>query len=450
MNFTKKLEKCQKPAMAVGFILSVISALLTIKLLCGFGQNGFEKMLYGVFGGALQSLQTICFIAAAFSLKNPDRRSWLTNLLFSVYFCLFTLSIVATVASFSQTNSGNITKAMLTDNKYKLLQAELKELTAEKKNLLERIADGEKRLMITKIVKPCTKRLAAVNERSDAVRAELKGFKGNAEEDAAFVMLADFFGVVDAEKLKLFQYIAYGIALDTGSCVAFCIGAGLLTGSVPRKKDYDIPKQIGQNAPGFIPPAQAQPDTAVLDYIKTLENKIAALESRSDKPVPTANKAEPGYPTLTVPVGRNDQDTGRNTGRNTGRDSDSQDTGNACLPDVSGSGDTPSGSGSATGSGSGSGKNILTEYVKNLFPAEPGKPDGSLLGRDKVADLANMSNQQAKSCHEHLKKLGLVSVRGSRTFPEVGRSEMLKQITGGGDMRKKQAKQPDFTDSNRD
>ena len=74
-------------------------------------------------------------------------------------------------------------------------------------------------------------------------------------------------------------------------------------------------------------------------------------------------------------------------------------------------------------------KSMMLEYVEHLYP-DTQKDDGSLIGRRKVSDLIGISNKQSDAVHRHLKSLGIVEVKGSKTFPKMSKAEALQAVGG--------------------
>jgi len=69
---------------------------------------------------------------------------------------------------------------------------------------------------------------------------------------------------------------------------------------------------------------------------------------------------------------------------------------------------------------------ILPRYVEGLF-SKMGK-GGRLQGRRSVADKVGISKGQADRCHNYLKHLNLIDVRGNATYANVPKSQMLDLI----------------------
>jgi len=73
---------------------------------------------------------------------------------------------------------------------------------------------------------------------------------------------------------------------------------------------------------------------------------------------------------------------------------------------------------------------VLPAYIGGLFQ-KTGK-GGRLQGRRSVAAAIGISKGQADNCHNYIKKLGWIKVRGNASFAKMTQPEMLKQLTEGG------------------
>jgi hypothetical protein len=65
----------------------------------------------------------------------------------------------------------------------------------------------------------------------------------------------------------------------------------------------------------------------------------------------------------------------------------------------------------------------VSMYVDALYSGQ--KPDGSLTGRRKIGDLLGLSQQECDRIHTRLKRAGIVSVKGQKTFAVYSKDDAL-------------------------
>lgn len=206
-----------------GFTMVLVSMIFTIKLLAGFAETGFEQGLYAVFGFAVQAAQTV-FLSIGlyhwyFGNKGKAMPAFLT------YVVLFGLSLLGTIGYFSVTNREKLDKELVSDSRYVAMQQEIDAIDAQAATLQGQIADYQARNWITKGVKPTQEKLDALMQRRNQTVDKLDTYEPVPTADAMYLMLANFFGERDVDKIKFIVFVLYALVLDLGG--ALCLYYGL-------------------------------------------------------------------------------------------------------------------------------------------------------------------------------------------------------------------------------
>lgn len=370
----------RKGAALVGLILSIISAIFTIKLLTQFGNDGFEKLIYAVFGGTVQAAQTLLYLYGCFCVWN-GRPGKATPALI-MWGLLFGLSLVGSVGFFAVTNKTMDITAKESDSGYELLQNEIKAIDSQVESLNAQIKAYASKNIMTHGVKPSQNKINELMAHRQEVTSQLVNYQGENPNNALYDMIGRFFGVSDPERVRFVLFVLYALALDLTSVILLSYSIGILNFMPDAAVPGTGTVQGGFNGGG-------QPGLNQGGYAG-MNPGVSGMSASSQH---FGKYGVPGTP------------------YNTSIDT-SQHVGTAGTADISEI--TP---------------DLCMAYIEHLFPI-PERRDGSLKSRRKIADELGIKQKAADNIHMMMKKAGYIRIEGSKTYPNYSKDEMLMAVGG--------------------
>lgn len=373
-----KVRTLQRFSTFIGFVLFAVSTVFTVKLLVAFGGNGFEKLIYALFGVAVQSCQTLLFIFSL-ALIWSGKKAWAVPgfLLFGI---LFILSLAGTIGFFAVGNREKVDASYKGDLKYSEMKTRIAMIDKEINSCQGIISDYAKIGVVTRGVKPTQQRLDELRNEREKAYNELVNYQPTPATDALYEQIAMFFGCSkDQAKSAIFAF--YALALDLSA--VFLLGYGL-----------GCKKWFSENADVT---GRSDYESVQPDVVQKPETVQKSVRNPVQKPETVQNSVQ-------NPVQKHEavQNLYKNTEANGYLDPKT--------------------------------KEALQEYIFWLW--EAAKSDGSLAGRKLIADKSGITNRICNKCHEYLKNKGLVYVEGLKCFPAVSKEEMLEALGIEQEMRK--------------
>ncbi len=459
-------------ASIVGLMLSIISAIFTIKLLVTFATNGSEKILYGGFGACVQTAQTLLYLYGVFCIWKGEPGKAIPGIIMFLF--LFFLSLVGTIGFFATTNADQGAKSKLSDVNYSSMTGRGEQIDRqrgiEQKHLSECPPKWNKNC-----IQPRERAIKNLQSERADLQGNISGFKAVPQNDALYKMIAEFFQGADptyeqVQQVKFLMFILYSLALDLTSVVLLAYSAGLLNfmgsgpgvsdpfGSKPghdnalqarisnleallRQQKPDIEAQYRQQPQ----PICRQPDIEAQPIYRQPQPQPIYRHpdnTPGSDPYPAKNRlknihedSRPGYnPNFHMPENGDNTDELQalailqaNPGlldrlNNLSDPVDNHMVDNRAdnhmsnqvsnLVDNRSEYLTP--------------ENILN-YVNCLYPSPP-KKDQSLNGKNRVVAQLGITNWQADAIHNFLKSNGSVTVVGTKTFPNYSKEQLLDRL----------------------
>jgi len=222
-----QLSSYRKIAVLVGVILSLISAIFTIRLLAGFAQGGgFERVLFCAFGASVQITQTLSYTFATVLLFRGQGGKAVP--LYGLFMGLFMLSLVGTIGAFAVSNQSKVEDATVNDPAYHAIQERIKQIDAEMVDTRAQIDDFAKRTILTKGVIPARQRLSELMQARTMAENELRSFQRLPTSDIVYSYIGRFFSVDDINQVKLALYCMYAILLDLSAALLLGYGVSIV------------------------------------------------------------------------------------------------------------------------------------------------------------------------------------------------------------------------------
>ncbi len=425
-------------ASLVGLLLSIISAIFTIKLLVTFATNGSEKLLYGGFGACVQTAQTLLYLYGVFCIWRGEPGKAIPGIIMFLF--LFFLSLVGTIGFFATTDSGQAGKAKLSDVNYKSMTDRLEQIDSQiqavRKLLAECPATHNKHC-----IQPKFKALDALKAERAELQKSIASFKAVPETDALYRMIAEFFQGPDpayeqVQQVKFLMFVLYSLALDLTSVVLLAYSAGLLNfmGSADPFPDDGTGRSGGgirKSCTGqtFTQPAVsgggtvAKGDGAEQFRVWAEQQKMMQeqAERRYQHTEEERRRQSEQQNALFMQMLKRLEDSPYSKEQSAytpyGKEqsaytpySKEQSAYNKIEPEPNLNTD------------------LLLRYAEMLYPV---KSDGSLNGRISIADRLDIPYKDAEKYHRFLKNAGMVNVSGNKTYPVMEKPELLKILSNG-------------------
>jgi hypothetical protein len=366
----------QKIASVIGVLLSLVSMAFTCRLLNSFANSGVESMLYIVFGICIQGGQVVCFVSACVCIWQGKPGRAIPGL--AIWTGLFILSLCGTIGFFATGNAERVNMATANDSGYTLMKDRMAQIDSQIETLTAQSKDFQRRGMLTKGVIPTQSRIAELIEKKENLSQEYMSYEATPSSDAMYQMLAKFFNS-DVKSVKFYMFVAYAVALDLCSAVLLIYGTGMMGTANNPNTFAQYGTETGGNGGGIgISQGGYAGINAGVSGVSAqgYHQQPRGLASQQDNPVQYGTVQYSG------------------TGNQTEITAD-----------------------------------LLIAYIDNLFPDKP-RPDNSLNGRRAVADMLKIPNKTADQIHNMLKGAGYVTVRGSKTYPNFSKDEMLMAVAG--------------------
>lgn len=422
------MSRYQTMASFVSLLLAVVSAIFTCQLLITFGNTGIQKVIYVVFGVGIQATQTICFAIGCYLYVTGHGRKALPG--FALWLLLFVLSITGTIGFFTVGNKQHIESTSKNSSTLSELDSEVarrKEMTAQEIKAidsqiaeLQKQAEGfQKRMIMTKGYIPAMQRIDDLSKRKDALIADLNGYSDKAistkqtfvelpASEELYTSLAGFFGC-QASEIKLFLYVAYGIALDLSTALLLAYSFGMIgketavyDGEPVRIRNNNLPESQSEITSGdkdinelrriLEQIERAGAAAAMNQAVKDIKTPIIPVVS-ADEPVFSGMPEESVNPVQYSTVQAEEHETDFRPGSEIAK-----------------------------------GKAVA--YIFDLFTT--GREH--LKGRRQIADTIGINQNEADTIHAYLKKEGLLKVDGMKSFPLKSRDEMVAHVMRDGFM----------------
>ncbi len=449
-----RLSVYSKLGVALGIMLCLVSMVFSVLLCIEFGSGGLSKSVLALAGLAVQGTQTVLFIFGCYSWKIGKRGKGVFFI--AVWAAFFGLSIVASVSHFSTTNVQKEQAAKSTDDAYLMLKERYDRLGRMIDESEARINDFARRTIITRGVKPETERQKGLIAERNEFAERIAAYKGEPAEDKMFYMLAEFMGVENVNTLKLICFFVFGFLVDLGAvCLLFNdldvsggfnerfdedtgrSGGGIrkslagqsfmqpaISGGSIAKSDGEAQFQEQQNAYRqaaeqnrmlakrlqALESQRVNPELLhiheqnrfLLERLKRLE-QVEQLSFTGSFKEPVIKEPVIKEPVIKEPVIK-EPVIKEPVIKEPLKDS-------VIIPKEPMS------------------HALITEYVSTLF-SKP-KPDGSLIGRNTIADSIGISYKDAATIHNFLKTSGFIEVKGNSTYPIYDRDQILAEISRG-------------------
>ncbi|MCP4113232.1 MAG: hypothetical protein GY749_48175 [Desulfobacteraceae bacterium] len=399
----------RKVASAVGLLLSLISAIFTIKLLTTFATNGSEKILYGGFGACVQTAQTLLYLYGVFCIWKGEPGKAIPGIVMFLF--LFGLSLVGTIGFFATTNSDQSQQAKHSNINYAAMVNRLQQIDnqmgIEQKHLSECPPKWNKNC-----IQPRERAIEALQAERADLGQRIEGFKAVPQTDALYMMIAEFFqggnpSYEDVQQVKFFMFVLYSLALDLTSVVLLAYSAGLLN-FIGGTNNSPNPDPRGKKPI----PRDNNTDTRI-DRIEALIMQLAANQQQQ----PVTNHANPSQ-------GMVDNQVANHANPNNSL----QDKGfNGMVDNHANPSQGPVDNQVTNHANSDINQATLWNYINALYPKPP-KPDKSLNGKNRVVSTLGITNWEADNIHNFLKANNLVRVIGTKTFPCMEKHELLAMI----------------------
>ena len=418
-------------ATALGIGLALVSTVFTVKLMITFGNNGFEKCLYAVFGALIQSAQTALYVYSAYCLwvlKEPGKA--LPG--FLLFILLFCLSLAGSIGSFVVSNRSQNVGIEKTEKIKSTYDTELAAINKDAESVNKQLENLKAKGVVTKAKGTEEKSDALAGKRSALFEGKRQVIASELAEDpdALYKIIGEFFGIT-SNSAKMLLFTLYAIALELASVILLSYSM-VLKGessessviSEPQKTTGKIgfqptPPPVFSAAPAFaekppvMPPTPIEPDKPfkaefqnppVPDKAeKTISGFTSPLTDKKPLPVQDSDSSVQVHSTTRargtstendkpLPV----QDSDEKPLRVKGSDKEKVDA------------------------------DTLRAYIQTLF-SRP-KKDKSLMGRRNIADKLNISNEIADKIHIILKKKGFIRIEGNKSYPLMSENEMLVKV----------------------
>ncbi|MCP4075909.1 MAG: hypothetical protein GY744_06980 [Gammaproteobacteria bacterium] len=390
---------------AVGLLASLVSTWFSVELYTSFANTGLDKMVYTACGISMQSMQLLVYVCSWFYYWQGKKSRAVIG--FTCFISLMVLSIIASLGFFSVVNKKTTTAATQNSDVYQGMKDRLASIDAEIANLQNNIATYAGKGMITKGVRPTQQRIDQLRQERQEVLNRVDSYKLTPDADALYAYLAEFtigkdYTREDVQRIKLWIYLLSAICLDVVSAVLLGFSLDFDKGAIsdipdpaPSRSAPAIQKShTGQSIPAISPVAGgniAKSDGADIQHMhiqqlsaqnELLQRRLEQLEQQAFQSFKEPVIKEP--PVIKESVIKQKEPMSHA---------------------------------------------LITEYINALFSKS--RPDGSLVGRNSIADVIGISYRDAATIHNFLKTSGFISVKGNSTFPVYDREQILAEISKG-------------------
>jgi hypothetical protein len=387
-------------AKITGFALFIVSCIFSVNLMTQFAVSGLDRITWGVMGVAYMSAMMIASILAVRLFLHRKHAAALIFVAF--YVALYFVSLFGTLG-FQTASSHDASRiAGNSDETKKLIENTLANLDKELESCEKQAEAFSAKGYISKGLIPLTQRIDKIRSERQAVYEELKDYKPVGNGTAAFwIELSKFTGSDDPDRTRFMCFFTIACLLDLCAAMCFCVGVKTFQRFITTE-----PTEFEYFGTGGNPdPEPVKPLTNVESPRNQTRNQTPEPEQRfNPEPITAKNSLEmhDSEPVKAFDTYSPDKVVaGFNRSYRTVQYGTSTDT----VPD-----DT----------------NGIDAYVRTLFSKRGN--DGALLGRRSAADALKISNKQADRFHEVLKKKGLITVEGQKTYPVYEPDEILKRI----------------------
>lgn len=388
--------KSRKLDLVIGYGLSFISMLFTMKLLMSFAGSPIESIMYGAFGCLIQLAQTVLFVIGCYAIK--QNRTGAQVICFLLYGVLFCLSIAGTLGSFSKTSKQNTTQAELSDTRFQQYQKAIEGIDRQIESSNAQIKEYAAKAYFTNGVKPVQIQLEKLQTERKELLGKIEGFKVTPSGEAMYEWIASFLQV-EPQQVKLVLFTAYGICLDLSAAILLAFGCGALLRTEEEEEiesDYYPVKQTTrqpalshaaaiarqqtqERKPGYIPESDSTEN-----QFREPSNQVQAKKQSTE-----LESSPVQYSTVPRGTVQSNQVESKKAANSTELNLDT-----------------------------------LQRYISLLFPDKP-RQNGSLVSRRHIADQLEIESGMAEKIHKLLKKAGFIRVEGQFSYPNKTQAEMI-------------------------
>ncbi len=430
---------------AVGLLASLVSTWFSVELYTSFASTGLDKMVYTACGIAMQSMQLLVYVCSWFYFWRGDKGKAVIG--FTCFLSLMVLSIIASLGFFSVVNKKTTTAATQNSDVYTGMKDRLASIDSEIAGLQDQVAAYAAKGYITKGVKPTQERIDQLRQERQQVLTRVDGYKLTPDADALYAYLAEFmigkdYTREDVQRIKLWIYLMSAICLDVVSAVLLGFSLDFGKGAIgetaaddPGRSGGCVQKTLaGQSfaATQVSGGAIAKNDDAVMSGIleqnRLLQERLDALERQ---------RTEPGHNTVADQNRALIEHLLKRFDRENFTSKDQEKLySKVSEPESAESVDSPVEQElyskelySKVSEPETVKHDVIVKYVSTLFSRT--KADGSLMGRNSVADVIGISYRDAAAIHSFLKTSGFITVKGNSTYPVYDRDQILAEISRG-------------------
>ena len=451
----KRLKSTSAGMNVLSCMCFVVSAAFTIMLMFDSAAVPLKQVLSVIMAVCLELAKVYFFRFIGDQAAEAERGGNIPGkyALYALTVLLFVASTFGSIHYYMKTESEKSAQDKVKDSSYTAMNNDVKGIDAQIEQLLELAKKQQEKRYITESKKTLAQVEALRKQKGQAVK-DVSGYKAVDTSDSFYGLIAKFFGC-EQDSAKGGMYLFLSILLE------FCGIASAFYGSYSKAKlmdieiagmpdgnykpDYGIRSSDGNfyiNPRGVAAPA-FNPAPAFANHVEKPE-RLDTQENPKRKAgfVPTGNAYNADNTDLEEIGERIKADLKKNRATSTGYSNKTAKADGA----VKFSPDPVTGI-PVTSTGPVTGMKLKTKvpvtepvededdidfdkltrnYIEALFPV---KADGSLTGRAQVARKLGVSEDFVRPIHLRLKKLCVIRVEGTRSFPECDKDEMLAAVS---------------------